>query len=152
VADEAPPAPKAERPLTPKMRAFVREYLVDFNGTQAAIRAGYSPQSANEQASSLLAKPNIKAAVAEKAANVAKKADISAEWVARELRRVYRLARKRKGMHGPDFTNAIRALENLGKLAKVGAFIDRVDHTTKGEAIKPAEPQVIVFAGKEVKF
>jgi phage terminase small subunit len=42
--------------LTPKQRRFVDEYLVDLNATRAAIRAGYSPRSANEQASMNLAK------------------------------------------------------------------------------------------------
>lgn len=46
--------------LNDKQKTFCEEYLVDFNGTQAAIRAGYSPDSANEIASALLAKTNIK--------------------------------------------------------------------------------------------
>ena len=32
--------------LTDKQQAFVREYLVDLNATQAAIRAGYSAKTA----------------------------------------------------------------------------------------------------------
>ena len=39
---------------------FIEEYLVDLNGTQAAIRAGYSKRTANEQASRLLANVNIR--------------------------------------------------------------------------------------------
>lgn len=50
--------------MTPKQSAFVREYVIDHNGTQAAIRAGYSPHTANEQAAGLLAKPSIQEAVA----------------------------------------------------------------------------------------
>jgi phage terminase small subunit len=46
-----------------KQRAFVAEYLKDLNGTQAAIRAGYSPDSARFIASELLAKPEIAAEV-----------------------------------------------------------------------------------------
>lgn len=49
--------------MNPKQAAFVREYLVDCNGTQAAIRAGYSPRTANEQAARLLADISIRAAV-----------------------------------------------------------------------------------------
>lgn len=45
--------------LTPKQAAFVDEYLIDLNQTQAAIRAGYSPKTANEQACRLLANVNI---------------------------------------------------------------------------------------------
>ena len=40
--------------LNPKQQQFVVEYLVDLNATQAAIRAGYSPKTAQEQSSRLL--------------------------------------------------------------------------------------------------
>ena len=49
--------------LTPRQARFVKEYLVDLNGTQAAIRAGYSSRTANEQAARLLANISVKAAV-----------------------------------------------------------------------------------------
>jgi phage terminase small subunit len=42
--------------LTAKQQAFIREYLVDFNATQACIRAGYSVRTANEQGAQNLAK------------------------------------------------------------------------------------------------
>jgi phage terminase small subunit len=74
--------------LTPKQRAFVREYLVDRNATRAAIRAGYSPHTANEQSSELLAKPNIKELVAEKERRLAEAADVDAAMVISELRQV----------------------------------------------------------------
>lgn len=45
--------------LTDKQKAFCQEYLVDLNGTQAAIRAGYSKRTANEQAARMLAKASI---------------------------------------------------------------------------------------------
>lgn len=41
--------------LTDQQKKFYREYHKDFNGTQAAIRAGYSKKTANEQAARLLA-------------------------------------------------------------------------------------------------
>lgn len=44
--------------LTEQQKKFCREYMKDFNGTQAAIRAGYSKKTANEQASRLLANVN----------------------------------------------------------------------------------------------
>lgn len=46
-----------------RRRAFVGEYLKDLNGTQAAIRAGYSPRTAAQQAADLLTDPNVSAAV-----------------------------------------------------------------------------------------
>ena len=51
--------------LTPKQEAFVQEYLIDLNATQAAIRAGYSEKTANEQGSRLLANVKIAKAIAE---------------------------------------------------------------------------------------
>ena len=45
--------------LTPRQRRFVSEYLVDLNGTQAAIRAGYSEPGAHVTASRLLRKAKV---------------------------------------------------------------------------------------------
>jgi len=71
--------------LSPKRAIFVREYLIDLNGTQAAIRAGYSAKSAEQQASALLMNPQVKAAVEQVMAQRAKKLGISAEKVLHEL-------------------------------------------------------------------
>jgi phage terminase small subunit len=43
--------------------ALINEYLIDFNGTRAAIRAGYPEKSARKQASMDLNKPNVKQAL-----------------------------------------------------------------------------------------
>ena len=45
--------------LTPKQQQFVREYLIDFNATQAAIRAGYSPKTAQVIGAENLKKPRM---------------------------------------------------------------------------------------------
>jgi len=50
--------------LTPKQDAFVKEYILNGgNGTQAAITAGYSPDTAQQMATENLTKPLIKAAL-----------------------------------------------------------------------------------------
>jgi phage terminase small subunit len=49
--------------VTPKQEAFVREYAIDKNATQAAIRAGYSKKTARDIGCENLAKPNIAAAI-----------------------------------------------------------------------------------------
>lgn len=49
--------------MTDKQAAFVREYVKDFNATQAAIRAGYAPDSARQQASENLSKHDIQEAI-----------------------------------------------------------------------------------------
>jgi hypothetical protein len=48
---------------TVKQQRFDSEFLVDGNATQAAVRAGYSPRTARQQASENLSKPDICAAV-----------------------------------------------------------------------------------------
>jgi phage terminase small subunit len=53
----------ADRPLTVRQRRFVEEYLIDLNGTQAAIRAGHSSKTAKVTASQLLPEPNLRAAL-----------------------------------------------------------------------------------------
>lgn len=45
--------------LTEKQRRFCEEYLIDLNATQAAIRAGYSEDSATEIGYENLRKPHI---------------------------------------------------------------------------------------------
>lgn len=71
-------------PLTPKQQRFVEEYLVDLNGTQAAIRAGYSPRTANEQAAQLLAKLSVQRAVSEGRKQQQERTEITADRVLRE--------------------------------------------------------------------
>jgi phage terminase small subunit len=54
---------KNSKGLTPKQKRFVTEYLVDLNASKAAIRAGYSPKTAGQQAFALLKKLEICAEV-----------------------------------------------------------------------------------------
>ena len=56
--------------LTAKQARFVQEYLVDGNGTAAAIRAGYSPHSARELGSETLQKPAVSAALRKRQAEI----------------------------------------------------------------------------------
>jgi hypothetical protein len=64
-ATPAPAAEPAQLGLTDLQQRFVDEYLVDLNGTQAAIRAGYSPDTARQMASENLSKPYIQVAIAD---------------------------------------------------------------------------------------
>jgi phage terminase small subunit len=67
--------------LGARQARFVEEYLVDLNGTRAAIRAGYAVRSANEIASENLAKPNIQDAIAEARARLSQRTEITADIV-----------------------------------------------------------------------
>jgi len=67
--------------FTDKQAAFVREYLVDLNATQAAIRAGYSARTANKTASRLLVNVDIQAAVSAAKAKRAEQVGYTAQRV-----------------------------------------------------------------------
>ncbi len=74
--------------MTPKQQLFVREYLVDLNATQAAIRAGYSERTAMQQGSRLLMDVEIAAAVQAGMDKRAGKLEITAERVLQEIARL----------------------------------------------------------------
>ena len=91
---EAPASPGAERPfrdagkLTPRQARFVEEYLIDLNATQAAVRAGYSKKTAQEQSSRLLSKVKVRAYIAELMAPAVEAAALSVERVLKEMTRL----------------------------------------------------------------
>ncbi|MGF3026525.1 terminase small subunit [Methylobacterium aquaticum] len=74
--------------LTDKQRRFVEEYLVDLNATQAAIRAGYSEDTAAAIGYENLRKPEIAAAVEQAQAIRAERTGITADRVLVELWRI----------------------------------------------------------------
>ena len=74
-----------EKKLTLKQQRFVEEYLVDLNGTQAAIRAGYSARTADRIAHETLHKPAVAAVVAQRMQARSAKLGVDSEWVLRRL-------------------------------------------------------------------
>ena len=74
--------------LTEKQQRFVDEYLIDLNATQAAIRAGYSVKTANEQGSQNLAKLSIQQAIAEAMAERSKRTGVNQDRVVLELAKI----------------------------------------------------------------
>tara|TARA_Y100000588_G_C13968160_1_gene801748 strand:- start:86 stop:664 length:579 start_codon:yes stop_codon:yes gene_type:complete len=72
--------------LTPRQSIFVKEYLVDLNGTAAAIRAGYSQKTARQMASQNLAKLNISHAIQEGFRKRQERLDIDQDWVIGRLK------------------------------------------------------------------
>lgn len=74
--------------MTPKQERFVEEYLVDLNGTQAAIRAGYSARTANEQAVRILADVSVQKRLTERMQARAERTEITQDRVLKELGRL----------------------------------------------------------------
>mgnify|MGYP001282556983 FL=1 len=74
--------------MTQKQKRFCEEYLVDLNATQAAIRAGYSPDTAYSIGAENLKKPEIRARIDKAMAERSKRTGVNAERVLRELAKI----------------------------------------------------------------
>lgn len=109
--------------LSPKQERFVQEYLVDLNATQAAIRAGYSKQSARVQASRMLTKANVQDAIAAGKARLLDDADSRARLVLDGLRRIA----EANILDYLDLSDPKRPAFDLGKITRDhGTVIEQV--------------------------
>lgn len=76
------------RKLTAKQKRFVEEYLIDLNATQAAIRAGYSTENAQQIGSENLSKLVIRSAVDKAMAERSKRTGVNQDRVVQELAKI----------------------------------------------------------------
>ena len=98
--------------LTTKQARFVQEYLVDGNGAQAAIRAGYSPVCAKVSASRLLTKDNpVRRALQARQAETAARLSLTRDDVVKGLLEAVAQARDQRNPMG-----MISGLRELGRL------------------------------------
>ena len=74
--------------LSAKQSRFVEEYLIDLNGTQAAIRAGYSPKTAEVTASRLLRNVKVQVAIADAFQARNERTQVTQDMVIQELARL----------------------------------------------------------------
>ena len=116
-----------KKQLTAKQEAFCREYCVDFNATQAAIRAGYSERSANQMAAENMAKHGVKERIAELQKTHNKKIDLNREYVINNIQEIAELAK-----NDANFNAALKALELLGK--HLAIFTEKKEITGKDGA------------------
>lgn len=162
--------------LNQRQEMFCREYIKDLNGTQAAIRAGYSPRTADRMAYELLKKPEIQAFVLQSKAERVEEVKIDANYVLKRLIEIDEMdvadilddggdflpIRKwpkvwRTTLSGLDIAiinsgdtetilkkikwpDKVKNLELLGKHIGVGAFTEKVDHTSSDGSMSPAKP------------
>lgn len=145
--------------LTPKQDAFVREYLIDLNATQAAIRAGYSVKTAKQQGQRLLTNVYVSAALAAAKTERAERIQIDADYVLRQAVELHERCMQevvpivdRKGQQVADeagnplfefnAAGAAKALELVGKHVSIQAFKDKVEHSGKVEMGAITEEQL----------
>ena len=119
--------------LPPRRQRFVREYALDGNGKQAAIRAGYTERSAYSTAHVLLSNADVQTALAELQDQTAMRLDLTRDRVVAELWRNHRTAvegepvigrdGKDTGMRNRSLAASNRALELIAQL--LGFMVDR---------------------------
>lgn len=128
--------------LTPKQQRFVEEYLIDLNATQAAIRAGYSADTADVQGPRLLGNVRVMEAINALKAERSRETKIDAAWVLKSAAAVFERCmqaepvRDREGNETGEYTfnaaGANKALELIGKHIGVKAFAsEKVELTGK---------------------
>lgn len=112
--------------MNPRQQKFVDEYCVDFNATQAALKAGYSQKTAYSIGQENLKKPEIKQAIEERLQKNVHKNDITVELVLNGIKEI---------AFGKDVkpNDRLKAMELLGKYLKL--FTDKIE--TKVETNEP---------------
>ena len=94
-----------------KQSRFIDEYLIDHNGARAAVRAGYSPKCAKEQASRLLTYAHVQAELKEKRSDMEIQLEITRESIIEGLQEAFELA---KGSNNPGgMTGAYREIAKM---------------------------------------
>ena len=95
--------------LTDKQKQFCEEYLIDLNATQAAIRSGYSKNSAKEIGCQHLTKLNIQEYIQELKNKRSERVQITQDDIARDLIEIKDACKKLNP------AVAIKALDQLAK-------------------------------------
>lgn len=112
--------------MTPKQRAFVREYKLNGgNGTQAAIKAGYSENTAEVIATENLRKPIIKEALEKEEKKLQEKYEYTLDEMVKEINGVQQNANIEKNR-----PIELKAIELKGKA--FGLFVEKQETTVKG--------------------
>jgi len=112
--------------MTKKQKRFIEEYLIDLNATQAAIRAGYSPDTAKSIGSENLTKPDIQARIAKAMAERSRRTGVNADRVIMELAKI-------AFVNASDVIDADTATVKADALPEDTAAIQSVKVKTFGE-------------------
>lgn len=140
--------------LTPKQEAFVAEYLIDLNATQAAIRAGYSAHTAHKQGSQLLGKTGISDAIAKAKHKRAKRTEVTQDRVVAELaklgfydiRKAVRWGDKPEAGEGGEMVYPVEMVASEDMDDATAAAVSEVSLTAQGVKIKMADKRAALEA------
>lgn len=136
--------------LTNKQKAFVEEYMIDLNATQAAIRAGYSEKTANRIATENLSKPDIQEYLQKRMKEREIRTEITQDFVLREL---FAIAQA----DGSDFAKVIEKTAMQPILDAEGNQIDEKEVKYKDVELEltdnlPAAKKKAISSIKQTKF
>jgi phage terminase small subunit len=106
--------PMAGQPLTPKQQRFIKEYLVELNATQSAIRAGYSAKTAYSAGQRLLKHVDVARGIAEAQQKHAEKCEITLDLLTEMTLEAYRAAMADGSARGADA--AVKAVAQLSRM------------------------------------
>lgn len=117
--------------FTHMKRRFCDNILAGMNGTKSAIDAGFSAATADQKASHLLKEPEVIAYIEAAEHKALKKAEISAEWILREIKDIVHDNKK------DDPRAALKGLELLGKNKKLWVDVteNKFDLTQMGRVM-----------------
>ncbi|CQR71370.1 Terminase small subunit [Sporomusa ovata DSM 2662] len=121
--------------ITDKQRRFVQEYLVDHNGTAAAIRAGYSPRSAKDIAYELLHNPDIRELIDLREAWISARVGISPERTKQKIA-CGAYANIRNIVDVKDGVLTVKNMEDISELDSASIQEIMVTPTKQGNVIK----------------
>jgi phage terminase small subunit len=116
--------------LTDKQKRFCEEYLIDLNATQAAIRAGYSPKTAEQTASRLLRNVKVQEYIAKRQKELSRSTEITQERVIKELALI-------AFSNNADYAHVV---EKKMQVEAGGALVDLLDKDGKPVMYRTVEP------------
>jgi len=112
--------------LSDKQALFCREYVIDLNATQAAIRAGYSAKTAKEIGAQNLSKLTIQAEIQRLTADRSQRTEITADYVLQKIQSIIE-ATSAEGESEYNPQAALKGCELLGK--HLSMWTDKVQHS-----------------------
>jgi phage terminase small subunit len=128
--------------INPRQQKFCQEYLLDFNATQAAIRAGYSKKTARQIGQQNLTKLDIKKYLSQITEKITKKMELDAQYVITKIHETYLFnseveeKKKRDNTVHKSMRNAKVALKSLELLGKYFKLFTEVVETRNYEEIE----------------